>query len=280
LTSPPLKPTPPPIPARRFPHLTLRGWLGIFALLILLIVAGIYLFARMTPSWYEPLDAGSTAVMDDADVAQNKIRFEIHNTMERVPLGPQEWRITQHQIDSLLAIRFAPTPDAATAATSKAAAIISSPFVLFSSGKVTVAARSPKIPGDDPNGGVVSVSFVVETTTGPDGSPMGVIHIDSASVGWLPIPKSLVESKLKSMLPSVAAVAQQTITYQLGVHDSAALMPQIETVIRAVSDGEPFPLRFRYDRRDVLIQEIRVDDGSLSIVFAPPSELPPSLIPR
>ena len=99
---------------------------------------------------------------------------------------------------------------------------------------------------------------------------MGVIHIDSAAIGNLPIPKSIVENKLKDLTPTIVALAKETITYQLGVRDSAAIMPQVEAAIRAISEGQPFPLRFRYDRRDIVIREVRVEDGVLIILFAPP----------
>ncbi|MGN6370621.1 MAG: hypothetical protein ACTHN5_20400 [Phycisphaerae bacterium] len=280
--TPPAPAVPPAGPHRsRFPRFSRRAWLAFSAGFLVLLLLILYLLARSTPSWYQPLDPTANDVIDDADVAQNKLRLELHNTMERVPLGEQEWKITEHQINSLLAIRFtpAPPPPQPDAAKDKSPQppIASSPFVRFSPGKITVAARSPRIPGSDPAGGVLSVTFVVESTFGPDGAPMGVIRIDSAAIGNLPIPKSVIESKLKALTPTLAAVAKETITYQLGVRDTAVLMPQIETAIRAVSEGQPFPLRFRYDRRDILIREVRVEDGVLIIHFAPPNlpGLPP-----
>jgi len=151
-------------------------------------------------------------------------------------------------------------------------------LVVLTPGEVTVAARSSKIPGGDPAGGLLSVSFTVETTTAPDGSPLGAVHISGCHIGLLSIPKSIVQSKLRSMVPAIAAVAQQTMTYQLGVRDASALMPQVETAIRAIAEGDPFPLHFRYDRREVVIQEIRVDDGLLTITFVPPT--PAGVRPR
>ncbi|HUO07474.1 MAG TPA: hypothetical protein VM008_04170 [Phycisphaerae bacterium] len=273
-------PSPAATPRRtRTPRFRRRTWFGVGLLLGAVVLLICYCLARSTPSWYQPLNANANDVIDDADVAQNKLRFEIHNTMERVPLGPQQWKITQHQVDSLLAIRFSPAADnPATKAAPPQEPLASSPFVLFTPGEVTVGVRSPKIPGSDPAGGLLSVSFSVETSTAPDGSPMGAIHIGSAHIGLLPIPRSIVQSKLQSMVPGIAAVAQQTMTYQLGVRDASALMPQVETAIRAIANGEPFPLHFRYDRREVVIQEIRVDDGLLTITFVPPT--PAGIRPR
>ena len=272
VTLPPLSPAVPPAGRSRSPRLRRRTWLALSAGLLVVILLILYLLARSPPSWYQPLNPTANDVIDDADVAQNKLRFELHNTMERVPLGEQEWKITEHQVDSLLTIRFSPPP-ATTDPTAKPA-LVTAPFVRFTPGKITVAARSPKLPGSDAtgtSGGVLSVSFAVDSSFAPDGAPMGVIHIDSAAVGNLPIPKSIVESKLKDIAPTLAALARETITYQLGVRDTTTLMPQVEAAIRAISQGEPFPLRFRYDRRDILIREVRVEDGVLIIVFAPPT---------
>jgi hypothetical protein len=275
----PLPPAASPAGPRRFRRVRRRTWFGIGLLVGAVVVVVCYSLARSTPSWYQPLNATSNDVIDDADVAQNKLRFEIHNTMERVPLGPQEWKITQHQVDSLLAIRFSPAGDNSTTSAAPAKEpLATSPFVLFTPGEVTVAARSTKVPGSDPAGGLLSVAFTVETSTAPDGSPLGAIHIAGCHIGLLPIPKSIVQSKLRSMVPAIATVAQQTMTYQLGVRDASALMPQVETAIRAIADGDPFPLHFRYDRREVVIQEIRVDDGLLTITFVPPT--PAGVRPR
>ncbi len=150
--------------------------------------------------------------------------------------------------------------------------------MVFSPGKVTVAVRTPKAPGTDPAGGVVSVVFVVQTTIAADGSPIGLIKIDGAYVGDLPIPKWIVEKRMRAVVPTLAAVVQQTLTYQLGLHDSASLMPQVTAAIRAVSEGAPFPLSFVSDHRQVLVKEIRVDEGLLTVIFGPPAAPQPGTI--
>jgi hypothetical protein len=243
-----------------------------------LLVAGVlavllvstFLLARHTPSWYVPLDPTSDHVLDEADVAQNKVALELHNAVQRVPLGYQKWTITQDEINSLLAIRFS------TAAPDKSASFpVSGPLVIFSGGKVRLAVRTTKIPSGNAAGGVASIVFGVTTTTNAGGEPIGLIKIEGVYAGSLPIPKWLVEERMRRAVPTLAAVAHQTITYQLGVRDSASMMPQIETAIRAVAMGEPFPLKFVADHRDVLVKVIQVDDGVLTVIFGPPATLVP-----
>jgi hypothetical protein len=229
----------------------------------LLVIA--FLMARHTPSWYVPLDPTSNHVLDEADVAQNKVALDLHNAMQRVPLGDQKWTITQDEINSLLAIRFNNTP-----ADQAAALPVSGPLVIFSRGEVRLAIRTKKVPNSDPAGGVASIVFGVTTTTDSKGEPIGLIKITGVYAGSLPIPKSLVEERMRRAVPTLAALVHQTITYQLGVRDSASMMPQIETAIRAVAEGQPFPLKFVADHREVLVKEIEVDDGVLTIVFGPP----------
>jgi len=54
-----------------------------------------WMLARMTPSWYMPLDPADDNVMRLAGRAQNLLYFELRNAAERVPLGAQRWTITQ-----------------------------------------------------------------------------------------------------------------------------------------------------------------------------------------
>jgi hypothetical protein len=280
LTPPPDSPDPLPSPAPLAPAPAprrghpLRKWSPIAAGIILLLLVGAFLMVRHTPSWYVPLDPTSDHVLDEADVAQNKVALELHNAVQRVPLGDQKWTITQDEINSLLAIRFS------NAAPDKAGSLpISGPLIIFSGGEVRLAVRTTKIPSGNAAGGVASIVFAVTTTTDAAGEPIGLIKITGVYAGSLPIPKSLVEERMRRAVPTIAAVAHQTITYQLGVRDSASMMPQIETAIHAVAEGEPFPLKFVADHREVLVKEIHIDDGILTIVLGPPpAPLPGAII--
>ncbi len=270
-TDPPSSPPSPPpsapllagsSPERRRP--TIRTVFLALGGVILLVGGMAFLLARHTPGWYVPLDPTSDHVLDEADVAQNKVALELHNAIQRVPLGEQTWTITQDEINSLLAVRFG------AAAVDKAVPV-SGPLVVFSGGEVRLAVRTPRVPSGNPAGGVASIVFGVTTTTDASGEPIGLIKISGVAAGSLPIPKWVVETRMRRLVPTLAAVVHQTITYQLGVRDSASMMPQIETAILAVAEGQPFPLKFVADHRTVLVKEIRVEDGVLTIVLGPPA---------
>ena len=109
--------SPTPQPRSLLGRLRLASWRGRFEwLLSVLFVAVLvcWLLARMTPSWYLPLDPTLNSVMDTAQEAQRVLLFESRNTVERVPLGEQRWTITQDEINSLLAMSTAAAQPAGT----------------------------------------------------------------------------------------------------------------------------------------------------------------------
>src|SRR5437016_2717995 len=91
----------------RFWPRTLRGWLAASLTALFLVLSISWALSRATPPWYQPLDPSADTVIDDADRTQ-RLLLDLHNVVERVPLGEQTWTITQDQVNSLLAIRFAP----------------------------------------------------------------------------------------------------------------------------------------------------------------------------
>ncbi|HVS70045.1 MAG TPA: hypothetical protein VHQ47_02190 [Phycisphaerae bacterium] len=266
-----------PSPLSRFPRpRSRRAWIAFLASLVLLALLIAWLLSRATPSWYAPLSASDNRVIDDAYTAQSKL-LEIHNALQRTPLGDQRWTITQDELNAFLAVNFPSSPAHAGAA---APPLVSDPFVRLTPGLVTIGVRTTRVSSANPNGGVVSVSFVVDSTTAPDGSPIGHIRVASAAVGRLPIPASIVQSKIRALAPTIITLANDAITRQFSgsTTRSPARIPDIETAIHAIVDGQPFPLRFTADRRTVLIHEIRVDNGALSITFSPPT--PAAVRPR
>ena len=74
---------------RRFLRCTFRQWLAIAGVTLVVLVLTAYLLARMTPSWYVPLDASSDRAIDLADSAQSKLELgrgaTLHNALENVP---------------------------------------------------------------------------------------------------------------------------------------------------------------------------------------------------
>jgi hypothetical protein len=255
--------------------LRLHTWLGRIAWavgLVVVVVLTAWLMARSTPRWYQPLDPNDDGVSAEASHAQN-LMAELNNSVQRVPLGDQRWTITQNELNSLLAV-YAHT------ALDQVGNPISDPYVRFENGKVTIAARSTRLPSGYAQGGVGSVSFSVGIVAGSDGAPKGLARLESVHVGVLTVPKSLVESRLRAVLPAIVTAAVDA-GRQLGTgsrsnpgHNFDAM---IEQVVRAIVMGEPFPLQYRIDRRDVIIKELKVEDGRFTIVVGPPvPALPPT----
>lgn len=264
--------------AQRRPLLRMkRFWLCIIGGAGIMAVLIAWMCARSTPSWYRPLSAQDTAVQDEAEQAKRKVFTELHNAMERTPLGDQRWTITQDEINAALAVAFMQAME--TPAAGGGAPVISSPFVLLKPGVVTIAARTTRVSSGDPNGGVMAASFIVESSVGGGGAPMGNIRLSSAQVGRLPIPTSLLHSRIQAMEPALVTLANQAITMQFnnaGQGGTPPRIPEIEAAVHAIINAQPFPLSFTVDRRKVLVKEIRVEDGSLTIVFSPPT---PAVVP-
>ena len=212
MTTPPTPPSrpdaapAPPIPAGLKKHLPLRprtwrGWLLAAFAVVSLILLATWILSRTTPPWYRPLPPDEDWVIDNYDHAQ-KTMLDLHNVTERVPLGEQTWSITQDEINSLLAIQFAPplNPDG-TRTPPANPPVVSAPFVLFTPGEVTFCARTTRLASGNPNGGVVSATFSVSIVSGADGKPSGLVRLKSVWAGNLPIPKSAVEPRIRACCP-------------------------------------------------------------------------------
>jgi hypothetical protein len=266
--------TPPLVKRRRLVPRTWRGWLGVAGLVVGVVLVTAWGFARATPGWYQPLDPQDDGVIDTADHAQKRL-LDLHNVIGRVPLGEQRWSITQDEINSLLAIRFAPplTADGGRQAPAKPA-VVSGPVVVFTPGKVTVSARttrSPVLGVGDPAGGVVSVVFSVGIVRGADGTDMGLVKLDGVWLGLLPVPRGLLEGRLRALMPMITAAVEEAIELQLNGRDTAKIMPYAEEVVRSVTEAKPFPLRHAIDKKQIVIRELRVAEGSFSTVLVPPA---------
>jgi hypothetical protein len=262
--------------------LRLHSWLGRagWALgIALAVIVACWFMSRSTPTWYQPLDPSDSNVNANASRAETLMNFEWRNTMQRVPLGDQTWSITQDELNSYLAVY-------ASRALDSAGNPISDPYVVFSKNEVTLAARSKHLPGSEAQGGVGSVTFGIGIVTDASGMRRGLIQLRSVHAGLLPVPKSVVETRMREFLPVVINAAVDAARTQLGissrenaVHD---LDEVIEQIIRHVARGEPFPLEFRAVKKDIVIKELLVEKGRLTIVLSParpvtsaPNTLPP-----
>jgi hypothetical protein len=269
----------PPLLAR----LRLSTWRGRCAWLGGMLVVGVFVcwvLARMTPAWYLPLDPANDEVIRTAGQAQNRLYFDLRTAMERVPLGEQRWTITQDEINSFLAVN---TPGLSSTngthpSADPARNPISDPYVVFTKGQVSVCARITKLPSPDPQGGVASLTFAVGIVAGPDGKPRGQVKLAGAWAGKLPIPRGMLEDRLRALVPTIAEAARQTAQVQFGMRDMDRNGPIIEQFVRGVGAGLPFPLQFKMDNREFVVKELRVDDGSFTIVLAPTK--PVAVAPR
>jgi hypothetical protein len=234
--------------------------------------------SRMTPGWYQPLSPNEDWVIDNADRAE-KLMLDLHNVVQRVPLGEQQWSIRQDEVNSLLAIRFAPPLNAdGSRSAPKVVPLVSDPVVVFTPGKVTVAARSTRIPGSDPRGGVGSVVFSVGIVQDAQDGRMGLVKLDSVWVGSLPVPRSLVNDRLQAAMPSIIKAVEEAIELQLNTRDTAKIEGYVEQAVRDVTAGNPFPLRYTIDRKQIVIKDLKVEDGRFTVVLEPPT--PAAVMPR
>jgi len=234
------------------------------ALLVVLAVIA-WLLIRMTPSWYVPFDSTSQHAIDLMDRAQLRLGSKLHNAMESVPVGEQSWSISQDEVNALIAARRGSLP-------------VTGPLVIFTPGKITLAARSKYIPSGNPDGGVGSVVIRILHTPAqsPSELPANAIKIHSVWLGYLPVPKAIVESRLASMAPEIVAAVQQQMSLQAG---ASPRIQKIEPTLTGVLYGEPLP-EFTYNQRQIIIKEIRVDEGLFTIIFAPSPHAPAVVPPR
>lgn len=241
--------------------------------MLLAVVLFGWLLARMTPSWYVPLDPADDNVMRTASRAQNLLYFDLRTAAERVPLGEQRWTITQDEVNSFLAVNIAPPLSPEGAGTrpppGPAQNPASDPFVVFSPGRITVCARIAKLPSGEPQGGVGSMTFSVGVISGPDGTPMGQVKLTRVWAGYLPVPRALLQAWLARQVPAMTEAVRRMVQLQFGTRDIVKAAPIVQQIVQCAGEGRPFPLQYKVDNKEFLIQELRVDDGALTVVLTP-----------
>jgi hypothetical protein len=261
-----------PTPRRSlWASLHLNTWRGRFAWVmgfaVLLVATGV-LLSRATPFWYRPLDKNDQTVNDLATRANILLTYELRNTAQRVPLGEQRWRITQDELNSYLATNLGVAFDSGGGGGK--APPVSRPCVSFSPGQVTVSARSTRIPGGGgAQGGVGTLVFSVGIVQGADGKPMGLVKLTGVWIGYLPVPMSLVRSRLQGLVPAVVTAVEEAIELSLGARDPAQWESATDKIIESIGESRPFPLQYRIERKDLVIRELTVDDNAFTLVVAP-----------
>ena len=258
-TNTPITPFAGPIKRSPWRYGGLVSWRGRFTWLLGMILVAflvLWIAARRTPTWYRPLDTEDPRVAELYDRAQKLIAFELRTAAERVPLGEQRWTITQDEINSFLGTLDEHLDPNAP---------FGDPFVSFTPGTITVAARVKKLPGDNPNGGVGSLTFSVGVVRdGP--KPMGLVKLTAVHVGYLSVPPSMVEDRLRAGFPTIAGAVNHVIDVQLSGHNPEA----IEDSLKIAAEQKPFPLEFKFDKKSVVIKDLIVADGSFTLVLASP----------
>jgi hypothetical protein len=274
LTRPPQHPSQ---PSRKtiWQKLRLATWRGRFGWVLGLLVAALviaWLLVRATPSWYQPLDVNDHAVIDAAGRADNLILFDLRNTVQDVPLGTQRWSITQDEVNAFLAIRTAsplnpdgtrmpPAPDQR----------ISDPYVIFEPGFVSIAARLRDIPSSDPRGGVGTLTFSVGIVRAADGSRKGLIKLAGARAGYVPLPTSVVEAKMRAILPGVMATIEKLVDEQIADNSTGTSWADaVADAFGQITRGEPFPLEYKVDKKHLVIDGLEAAEGKFTLVLSPP----------
>jgi hypothetical protein len=242
---------------------------------VLLVLGGTWLLSRSAPPWYEPLDATDQRVIDLSDRGQ-AILLDLHNKVQRVPTGEQAWTITQDELNSYVAIQFARALDARAGGEPP---VVSAPVVVFTPGKVTVAARTTRLPSPNRDGGVATLVFDVGTVPSTDGKTMGLVKLTGVWAGMLPLPRSAVDTRLQALVPTITAAIQQAAQAQFNLRESTQWTRAAEDVVHKASVGEPFPLEFKVDRKQLVIRDLRVEEGKFTVVMGPPAGAPGSARP-
>jgi hypothetical protein len=248
---------------------TWRGRLAWLGALVVLVVVVCWMLARMTPAWYLPLDPADDIVQRVAGDAQNRAYTDLHNAVQRLPLGEQSWSISQDEVNALLAVKGDLGHGPAD------------PFVRFAPGQITLSARVRQLPGADPRGGVGALTFSVGITREAGREPMGLVRLTRVQAGNLPLPRSVVEKSLQQQIPQMIAAVQQAVEMQFGSRPAVKARSLIEEIVRTIGSGQPFPLQYTWENRDFVIRELHVDEGRFTIVLAPvkPASVPRSATP-
>jgi hypothetical protein len=267
MTNAPLPPLSSPVRSKTlYARLWLNSWRGRilwFFAGILMACLLVWTLVRMTPAWYAPLDPSDQTVIDLSGRAQNLISFELHTAVERVPLGEQRWSITQDEANSFLAILTAAPLDV-DGNRQVPDDRVTDPFIAFGQGTVTIGARLRDLPGPTKQGGVGTLIFSVGVSEFA-GKRMGHVKLIGARAGRLPVPVSVVESKLRGAMPSLVNAVERLVQVQMNAKD----VSMVEDAMKRAGAGQPFPLEYRISKKDVVIKDLRFEPGKFTVVLGP-----------
>ena len=229
---------------------------------VALIIAGVitaYILASRVPSDYKPMRL--TVAEKDAAMREFRRRLMEFNN-EGQKNEPFDWTLTQNQLN-----RYLDSMDEiAVQGGAKAGAVhramesigLAEPAVVLDDGQVRIVARSlqyKKI-----------VSLNIGLRLGPDGRLR--VGIESASIGQLPMPASLVRSVIGRLRAKLSkAVGETTSAPAMGGLDSSQVGLVLQRLISAI-DGEPIPTEMTWriqTRKRVRVTRIDIADGKLTL---------------
>lgn len=229
-------------------------WLAAALLFSLVLVLVVALLVAWTPGWYAPLPADNQHIMNLADRAERtllQLRNQIGNPARKIIT----WSITQNEINSLLADRYAAPPTAGSSA------MFVGPFVRLTHGKITLAIRDMNLPFHS----VASVTIAIRTLQkGPNASAEAEVRLESVHIGLVPVPRAKVLGALHQRLKEIAPLIRQTLGRYAGSRYARSETPQVLKYLQHAMQGRPFPLTLPAGGRTLELERISVHAAGTS----------------
>lgn len=233
-------------PTRPLHYLAIIGGLlaGLLLLLLLLVVSA--------PGWYSPLNPIRRTVRDNANHAQASF-LALRNELQNPHLSRITWRITQDEINSLLAVTLENIQQGRRHGAQSAS--LANPFIHFEDNAIAFAIQDNRLPVHP----IMTMSVGVRMMPIVAGSePKARVRIRSLNIGLLPVPKSFVVQKLAGLRPQVGRSLRQTLAVYAGAGYAKSAAPQMMDWLASILAGKPFPLEIKTKYRRLLISRISV----------------------
>ncbi len=216
-------------------------YLAIGAGLVLGFILLLVLLAASPPGWYRPLNPMDRGVRDYASHAQASC-VALHDELQNPRLKNITWRITQDEVNALLAVTLENIQQGHRRQT---AAAMSNPFIRFENNTVILAVQNNQLPLHP----VVSLAMSVQMMPHAGKVPSTArIQIQSLHIGLLPAPKSIVVRKISGRLQGIHDALQRLVALYVGAAYARSNTPKLMGWLRSVLTGRPFPLNIQYRR--------------------------------
>ncbi len=250
--------SPRPCPSRwRWLLRTWSGGLLLAALAIGLLLAGVVLLAAASPSWYQPLNPAANTVLNDATQAQAAL-LDLRNQAQNPRWRRLVWRITQDQMNALLAVTYS-AADSGAARQHRPGDVLARPFVRIANHRLILAIHDRRLPG----AGIISVTITIHTS--PNGpAPQAHVRITGLRVGLLPLPPSLLTHRLAAALPRLEPSLYRMLAVYLGRRYARDMAPQMLRRSADFLHGQPFPLELRVHGHGLVLRRLDLRGGHIN----------------